>query len=105
MTDEELDKARADEAYRLTGCPYHVYFGETVANLVATAARLAREGWVPVDPFLVEARESVAKVYDSLSKRKLAKRYRDGLHDGCTVSKVALIALKRGIENREGREL
>ena len=44
MTPEELDKATADEAWRL------LEEGEDVAVI---AARLAREGWVPVDPDLI----------------------------------------------------
>jgi hypothetical protein len=43
MTNEELDKARAREAWR-------VYDGGNVERLAAIAARLAREGWTPPEP-------------------------------------------------------
>jgi hypothetical protein len=51
MTPEELDKATADEAWRL------LQEGQDVAVI---AARLAREGWKPpepVDPDLLACRE------------------------------------------------
>jgi hypothetical protein len=56
MTPEELDEARATEAYR-------VYGGGTFGNghtLATIAARLAREGWTPpepVDPDVLAYRE------------------------------------------------
>jgi hypothetical protein len=51
MTHEELDKATADEAWRLL---------EEGQDVVAIAARLAREGWKPpepVDPDVLAYRE------------------------------------------------
>lgn len=50
MTNEELDRARVDEAIR-TG-------NGIVGTVALIAARLAREGWTPpapVDPDLAEA--------------------------------------------------
>lgn len=49
MTDEELDRARAIEAYRV------VYgdvgeAGGKFTIMAGVAARLAREGWMPPDP-------------------------------------------------------
>lgn len=52
MTNEELDKARAEEAIKAWDTK-----ALSLEQVVAIAARLAREGWVPVDPDLVEARE------------------------------------------------
>jgi hypothetical protein len=54
MTNEELDKARSDEAYRMW--LEEKGYREVVGII---AARLAREGWTPpvaVDPDLAEAR-------------------------------------------------
>jgi hypothetical protein len=51
MTPEELDKATADEAWRLL---------EEGQDVAAIAARLAREGWTPpepVDPDVLAYRE------------------------------------------------
>lgn len=54
MTDEELDRARSQEAHRMwaDGRPDGYNF-----DVAATAARLAREGWTPPDPLQVEAQE------------------------------------------------
>ena len=57
MTPEELDKARAEEAWRIymTNPP-----GMTGERLAMIAARLAREGWTPpppVDPDVVAFRK------------------------------------------------
>lgn len=52
MTNEELDCARVEEAWR----QYNI--GNTFDTVVLIAARLAREGWTPpapVDPDLAEA--------------------------------------------------
>ena len=51
MTNEELDNARAEEAW-------NIYNREHSGDVSAIAARLAREGWtppVPVDPDIAEA--------------------------------------------------
>jgi len=51
MTNEELDRARVDEAFR-------VIKDDATKNLSLEVARLAREGWTPpvaVDPDLEEA--------------------------------------------------
>lgn len=50
MTNEELDKARVDEAMRL--------WDGSKGSLAVIAARLAREGWTPpvaIDPDIAEA--------------------------------------------------
>jgi len=67
MTPEELDEARAKEAYREwceDGCQ-----GDDTIDVAAIAARLAREGWKPpepVDPDLLAFREWVNRhgLYD-----------------------------------------
>ena len=75
MTNEELDRARVDEAIRN---------GNGIVGSVALiAARLAREGWTPpvaVDPDLIEAR---AIVNQNIYKN---------------VEAMALDAIKRGRE-------
>jgi hypothetical protein len=56
MTHEELDKATADEAWRLL---------EEGQDVAVIAARLAREGWTPpptVDPDVLAFREWGSKV-------------------------------------------
>jgi transposase InsO family protein len=50
MTPEELDKARASEAWRIYDGGGTYKDSHTLATI---AARLAREGWVPVDPDLI----------------------------------------------------
>jgi hypothetical protein len=55
MTDEELDKARANEAWRI-----HIEAGGDLGNMAIIAARLAREGWKPARPIGVGDR--VARV-------------------------------------------
>lgn len=77
MTNEELDRARVDEAIRL--------WDGSKGSLAVIAARLAREGWMPpvaVDPDLAE----VAKLTDG--------------HDGRdeTWYETVLKAIKRGRE-------
>lgn len=93
MTDGELDLARADEA-----CIRYKAQAATLPSLPAIAARLAREGWVPVDPLLIEAREICAKI-----TRKVGFGDEDllclaGKRDGSFGMAVAQAALKRGIE-------
>ena len=54
MTNEELDRARVDEAWN----QYNA--GRTFDTVELIAARLAREGWTPpvaVDPDIAEARQ------------------------------------------------
>lgn len=51
MTNEELDKARAEQAWS-------EHYADGGRDVSAIAARLAREGWTPpepVDPDLAEA--------------------------------------------------
>lgn len=57
MTPEELDKARADEAWRLQG---KMIGSGHIDSIAIIAARLAREGWTPpepVDPDVLAYRE------------------------------------------------
>ena len=51
MTNDELDQARAEEAFEQSKA------GDLFTDIAAYAARLAREGWMPepVDPDLAEA--------------------------------------------------
>jgi len=92
VTNEELDRARAEEAQRL------FLDGDELA--VVHAARLAREGWTPpvtVDPDLIEAREIVARIYD-VSWPERADAIRTGLNDYDVENVCALAAIKRGRE-------
>jgi hypothetical protein len=75
MTNEELDEARAKEAWRI--------YGGGMPSLATIAARLAREGWTPpepVDPDVLAYRE-----------------WRKSAHlDGCSLSSMGRICLARG---------
>lgn len=62
MTNEELDKARVDEAMRL--------WDGSKGSLAVIAARLAREGWTPpaaVDPDIAEAKR-IAENWDEIDE-------------------------------------
>ena len=97
MTNEELDRARADEAHRLW------QKGGLMGNPVIIAARLAREGWTPPDPLLKEAREVCAQVEEGRGSHSTAESFRTGAFDMSGVMEYALAALKRGIEVGKGR--
>ena len=90
MTNEELDRARVDEAIRN---------GNGIVGSVALiAARLAREGWMPpvaVDPDIAEAREIVAQIYD-VSWPERADAIRAGGQDNNVENVSALAGIKRG---------
>jgi hypothetical protein len=96
MSEEELDEARAKEAYRLVldrldGAKVGVH------QMAELAARLAREGWKPEDPLLKEARtlcgDWLASEYKSDPSTWFA-----GENDDTGTMRLALAALKRGIE-------
>jgi hypothetical protein len=96
MTNEELDQARADEARRIVD--------ETGrGRATAIAARLAREGWMPVDPLLIEAREIFARQFEEAQAHGAARQCRDGKYDSHPHAKRILAALKRGIEIGKGK--
>jgi hypothetical protein len=99
MTNEELDKARADEAWRIyTG-------GPKTDRLAAIAARLAREGWTPpepVDPDVLSVREIVAVEWEKwcaehqVTTHYGAKFTRSGHCDHDHSFRAALAAYKAG---------
>lgn len=93
MTDEELDEARIAEARRLTG-------GWALCEpvLMRSLARLAREGWMPTDPLLIEAREIVGNHYDGLGYLDTSKEVRAGRRDKSFDIQCALNGIKRGVE-------
>lgn len=90
MTD--LDTARAAEAARLWGEREGAEHADC-GGIAALAARLAREGWEPVDPLLMEAREIAASFAAGHAHQILA-----GDWDHVTTVRSPLAALKRGIE-------
>ena len=97
MTPEELDMARAKEARRifdeaLSGVPGHV---------ATIAARLAREGWMPVDPDLLAVREIVAATYEDAGMSGVAREFRSGGFDKATALRSALAAYKAGKEAKQ----
>lgn len=87
MIDEELDRARANEALRL------LKYKGTGTTLAEVAARLAREGWKPEDPLLKEARAILAEIFGDT-----AGNIASGTADGYREMDIALRALRRGIE-------
>ena len=95
MTDEELDQARAAEAW----CLHVALPGDQrlISNPALIAARLAREGWTPVDPDLVEAREVCARRVHAEAP-DIAKGYRDGDFDDQSNVLCARFGIARGRE-------
>ena len=96
MTDEELDEARGIEAWRIyCALPVHERFTHTPQRI---AARLAREGWTPVDPDLIEARECAALTFEADACPNTAEGVRAGREDDFRAVRSALIAIKRARE-------
>lgn len=109
MSPEQLDEARAREAvresYARVGAgemPGVLPEGITKRDLDISkrAARLAREGWEPVDPDLIEARKVVADSAElaSFFPTSFAHDARNGSMDARASVQVALAAIKRGRE-------
>lgn len=92
MTDEELDSARAKEAIEI--CAAKTMFTDVI-GIAITAARLAREGWTPTDPDLIEARECVALLYERQGFTVDAQRARAGEFDDSDPVQSALLAIQR----------
>jgi hypothetical protein len=91
MSPEELDKARAEEAWRTSG-------DYSVARVATIAARLAREGWTPpppVDPDLIAVRGVLALISNS---KNLHNAYLEGKCDDDRSFQMALAAYKAGRE-------
>jgi hypothetical protein len=97
MTPEELDKARAKEAWRVwEGVKPSLCEDNDVALF---AARLAREGWTPpppVDPDLLAVREIVAAEWGSRLCREDARKTLSGANDLYVEVKAAFAAYKAG---------
>jgi hypothetical protein len=106
MTPEELDKARAEEAWRVwEGVKPSLCEDNDVALF---AARLAREGWMPpepVDPDLIAVREIVAREWEKWALAHFPaaapsfdapEATRSGKCDGDLNFIVALAAYKAG---------
>jgi len=96
MTNEELDRARGAEAYRLWESA-ESRVGEE--NRAMIAARLAREGWKPpepVDPDVLAVREIVAREWEKVGFRGDATDARSGNSDSRWYVSFALAAYKAG---------
>jgi len=103
MTDEELDIARAREVIQTT-LPDTLQDNGLIERALIRVAMLARTGWKPVDPDLLEAREVVAKDYDRFDYAKRSEDVRGEKFDQYPRVSIALAAIKRGRElAREGR--
>lgn len=81
MTDEELDRARADEARRRYDATVGHYATDDIRvggneTTCMVAARLAREGWTPPDPLEAEIDRILAHdlVFWGLSSRKYLRQ-------------------------------
>lgn len=99
MTPEELDKARAEEAWRKCDA---LGFGKDYESPTIIAARLAREGWTPppppVDPDLLAVREIVAAELEKNGRHHHVGRTRTGNCDNGFAVTAALAAYKAGRE-------
>lgn len=101
MSPEELDEARAKEAYRQWQEEGGQWTDST--DVAAIAARLAREGWTPpkpVDPDLLAFREFASKAARSAS---LAESYRDGDMDSCASAHLFLAGARMAREQERER--
>lgn len=83
MTDEELDRARADKAFGLSMSCTH-----SAAQL---AARLAREGWTPLDELEAEIKALIPSYIAGKSLAEAQSRYEQ-------MPTIIRKALERGIE-------
>lgn len=97
MTDEELDRARDDEALdrasKLTVTPE-----QFTRSLLGIRVQLEREGWTPpkpVDPDLIEAREACATNRERDGFYPNAAVYRKGEFDSTINIQDALTAIKQ----------
>lgn len=91
MTNEELDRARAEEAQRL------FLDGSDESLPILIAARLAREGWTPpmaVDPDLLEAR--IIQGDKFFDRPTIQNAILAGAHDTHPEMVRTLQAIKRG---------
>lgn len=89
LTDEELDRARAEEARRLAAQP------GTDEDALDIYLDLRASGWTPlkpVDPDRIEAREIVAA---RCSYPLIAAGYRKGDYDHLPPIQIALTAIKQ----------
>lgn len=98
MTPEQLDEARAREAQRQIDpdCAWEIQ-GQPFKTKMALAARLAREGWTPTDPDLIEAREVCAPILARMRGVHEDAVFR-GVFDLDPDLQCALAAIKRGRE-------
>ncbi len=95
MSPEELDRATADEAWRLWQIQ-----GADHPQPAIIAARLAREGWTPppVDPDLLAVREIAAARYERMALYDWAHAARKGELDAGEDLQYPLAAYKAGRE-------
>ena len=106
MTPEELDDARAEEAYRQwreEGCQ-----GDDTIDVAAIAARLARENWTPpepepVDPDLLAFREWAACRSEENCATAWASAYRQGRFDRKDDARAYLAGARMATERERER--
>ncbi len=83
------------------GSPLRYRMSEAAYNvpIIVLARYIAAHEEPPVDPLLLEAREIVARFYDTKEgSRHRAKLFRDGDYDNEPECAQALTALRRGME-------
>ena len=90
MTPEQLDEARAREASKRTWPSASFDNQCDFDDYAITAARLAREGWTPTDPDLIEAREVVARLLGEEGAHISAAHARRGCVDASDAVQAAL---------------
>ncbi len=101
MTEQHdtRDVACAREAYRKTWPLASWDIDDHFERALILAAKLSREGWIPTDPLLIEAREIAALVAESLRQYVKAEAYRSGREDNDEL----LVALLAALKSREGK--
>lgn len=97
MTDEELDRARAEEAWQRCQNSEAVKAPRgSEEDYGVIAARLARTGWTPTNPLLLQAREIAAKWWEDHGPPWAAYQTREGNQDDSAVVQCALRGLELG---------
>ena len=102
--EEQLDEARAEEAYRQwqeEGCQ-----GDDTIDVAARAARLARENWTPpepVDPDVLAFREWLANDHEADAWTGGALLCRLGRHDNTEEARAFLAGARMAREQERER--
>lgn len=100
MTPEQLDEVRAREAWRINSpsLTLSATMSAWWERAIVDAARLGREGWEPVDPLLVRAREICSrKEFCAFAGGCMPEHFIAGERDTQVLVRLALAALAEGV--------